>query len=149
MIKNSVGTMTNHGSLLRDLLVATKDGDWGSDKAGDHLVPYRVIRGTDFPSARIGRTTEIPLRYLDSNSVQRRTLQPEDIIIETAGGSHDLPTGRTLLVTHSLLGSLNLPVTCASFCRYLRVDPTKAYPRYVFWYLQYLYERGEMWVVSL
>ncbi len=131
--------------LLRDLLLTTKDGDWGQDAPREGFVPYRVIRGGDFPLVRIGEISTIPLRYLDSGNVHKRTLVAGDIIIETAGGNRDRPTGRVLLVTGRILRSLNLPATCASFSRFLRVDPQKAEPRYVFWYLQYLYDRGDMW----
>jgi len=138
--------MTGVGvALLRDLLITTKDGDWGKDEPRDGMVPYRVIRGADFPGARVGDTSGVPRCWLNGDTVARRTLQPDDILIETAGGNRDRPTGRTLLVTNRLLLSLDLPATCASFCRFLRVDPARANPRYVFWYLQYIYQRGDMW----
>ena len=130
---------------LSQLLLTTKDGDWGKDEPEPGRVPYRVIRGADFPQARIGDTAGVPRCYLDAESVNRRTLQADDIIIETAGGNRDRPTGRTLLVTQRLLNSLDLPATCASFCRFLRVNPALAEPRYVFWFLQWLYARGVMW----
>lgn len=129
---------------LDQLLVTTKDGDWGKETAEDGFVPYFVIRGGDFPDIRSGRLDTVPVRYLKESTVSRRTLEPLDIIIETAGGTEDRPTGRTLLVTERLLNSFAAPVTCASFARFLRVDPQKADPRYVFWFLQYLYQTGEM-----
>jgi type I restriction enzyme S subunit len=130
--------------LLRDLLTATKDGDWGKGQPHEGHVPYRVIRGADFPAVRAGDVSGVPLRYLAARTVERRTLQPKDVIIETAGGSKDRPTGRTLLVTERLLERFDHPVTCASFARFLRVDPAKADPRFVFWYLQSLYSAGDM-----
>jgi len=131
-------------TALRDLLVATKDGDWGKDAPGDGLVPYRVIRGTDFPSVRLGDTTSVPIRYLSKSTVHRRTLVADDILLETAGGSPERPTGRSLLITEELLSSLDLPATCASFARFLRVNRAKAEPNYVYWFLQYLYSSGQM-----
>ncbi len=131
-------------AALRDLLTATKDGDWGKDSPAEGLVPYRVIRGTDFPSVRLGDTSSVPIRYLSDSTVHRRTLVADDILLETAGGSPDRPTGRSLLITQKLLASLDLPATCASFARFLRVDRTKTEPQYVFWFLQYLYASGQM-----
>ena len=131
--------------LLRDLLIATKDGDWGEDAPRAGFVPYRVIRGADFPEVKVGEVRSVPIRFLDSGTVTRRVLQPSDIIIETAGGNRDRPTGRTLLVTQRLINSFDLPATCASFCRFLRVDPSKADPRFVYWFLQHLYVQGQMW----
>lgn len=130
---------------LRELLLTTKDGDWGKSALTEGHVPYRVIRGGDFPQARIGDISSIPTRYLPQKTVLRRTLQGRDILIETAGGTRDRPTGRTLFVTSNLLQRFVLPTTCASFARFLRVDPNKTEPEYVFWYLQYLYSIGEMW----
>lgn len=135
----------NSSSLLRDLLVTTKDGDWGNDQPKDGFVPYRVIRGADFPEVRIGDFSTVPFCYLAESTVHRRTLEPLDIIIETAGGNRDRATGRTLLITQRVLDSLGPQTTCASFCRFLRVNPDLADPRYVYWYLQYLYSQGVMW----
>jgi type I restriction enzyme S subunit len=129
---------------LRDLLITTKDGDWGRESSANGFLPYRVIRGADFPSVRIGDTSSVPIRYLNESTVQRRILEPGDILLETAGGSPKHPTGRSLLITDRLLNSLDLPATCASFARFLRVDRNKADPLYIYWYLQYLYASGRM-----
>src|SRR5437879_3411490 len=131
-------------AALRDLLLATKDGDWGKESPENGYVAYRVIRGTDFPAVRFGDTRSVPVRYLSEATVHRRTLIPNDILLETAGGSPGRPTGRSLLITESLVSSLDLPATCASFARFLRVDPRKAVPQYVYWYLQHLYASGQM-----
>jgi type I restriction enzyme S subunit len=131
-------------TLLRDLLVTTKDGDWGKENPEDGYVPYHIIRGTDFPDVRVGDLSSVPLRYLPEHTVKRRTLEPDDILIETAGGTRDRPTGRTLLITEKVLSRFRGPVTCASFARFLRIDRKQAYPRFVFWYLQHLYDKGEM-----
>jgi type I restriction enzyme S subunit len=130
---------------LKDLLLTTKDGDWGFEAPREGLIPYRVIRGADFPDVRYGELTTTPLRFLDESTVSRRTLRHQDILIETAGGNRDRPTGRTLFITEKLLNRYDYPVTCASFSRFLRIDPSEANPEYVFWYLQYLYTIGAMW----
>lgn len=132
--------------MFSKLLMDTKDGDWGKGEAYQGFLPYRVIRGTDFADASSGNLSNIPIRYLAESSVHRRTLQADDIIIETAGGSNDRPTGRTFLIKRKLIEDSELPLTCASFCRFLRVNPDLANPRYVYWYLQYLYAKGEMWI---
>lgn len=130
---------------LEDLLLDTKDGDWGVDEPAVDHVPHRVIRGADFPSSRVGDTISVPLRFLPSRSVWRRVLQPNDILFETAGGTRDRPTGRTLRVTQELLASFDNPVIGASFTRFLRPDPSKVNPAFLFWYLQYLYAVGDMY----
>ena len=132
------------GVLFKDLLTTTKDGDWGkTDPTSDHL-PYRVIRGTDFARVRGGDLSTVPLRYLAEGTVWRRTLEPFDVLIETAGGTSDRPTGRSLLVTPRILDELAAPATCASFARFIRINPEIADPAYVFWHLQDLYQRDQM-----
>ncbi|MBP5997988.1 MAG: restriction endonuclease subunit S [Azonexus sp.] len=132
-------------SSFRGLLIETRDGDWGKAEPSEGLAPYRVIRGGDFESVRLGDVSRVPLCYLDPKSASRRTLRDQDILIETAGGTKEKPTGRSLLVTKRILDRFDHPATCASFARFLRVDPAKAVPGYVYWFLQGLYQAGEMW----
>lgn len=129
---------------LKDLLTTTKDGDWGKGEPTDNHTPYSVIRGTDFESVSQGDGTGVPVRYLPDRTVERRRLQVNDILIETAGGSPARPTGRTMLITQDVLDSLPFDVTCASFARFLRVDNSIADPRYVYWFLKSLYLTGEI-----
>jgi type I restriction enzyme S subunit len=136
--------MANDSSALRDLLVHTRDGEWGADAPSKGMVPMRVIRGTDFDAVRLGSLADVPIRYIAADVAERKSLCSWDVLIETAGGSKGRPTGRTLLVHPRVLAGSNIPVTCASFARFLRFDRTRVDPRYVFWYLQYLYSVGEM-----
>ncbi|WP_154402802.1 restriction endonuclease subunit S [Nocardioides speluncae] len=130
--------------LLKDLLVETKDGDWGKETPTQDHSPRYVIRGADFPDVARGQVGRVPLRYLPNRTVQRRTLSANDILLETAGGTHGRPTGRTVLVTQELLDAMPEPVIGASFTRFLRVDPSLMDPRYLYWYLRWIYDRGEM-----
>ncbi|MEU6845659.1 hypothetical protein ABZ930_27680 [Streptomyces sp. NPDC046716] len=132
--------------VFRALLTTTKDGDWGKGEPQQGHAPVNVIRGTDFAEVSLGRIAGVPLRYLSQKTLHRRLLRADDILIETAGGSRDRPTGRTVLISQEVLDAFSGDVTCASFARFLRVDPVIANPRYVYWYLQYLYARGDMWV---
>ncbi|MBD2207559.1 restriction endonuclease subunit S [Calothrix sp. FACHB-1219] len=101
-----------------------------------------VIRGTDFESVREGKITALPIRYIPKRIAERKTLQINDILLETAGGSKDRPTGRSVFIKPSIIHQSDLPFTCASFSRFIRIDPTKADPSYIFWHLQYLYNAG-------
>nr|WP_234488731.1 restriction endonuclease subunit S [Oxynema sp. CENA135] len=103
-----------------------------------------VIRGTDFSSVRYGDLSQVPIRFIPSRLAARKQLQENDILIETAGGTKNQPTGRTVFLKSRLFKKSNLSLICASFSRFLRVDSQLAEPEYVFWYLQYLYETGEM-----
>jgi type I restriction enzyme, S subunit len=129
-------------SVLKAITAVTKDGEWGKGEPFDSCVQMAVIRGTDFEDARSGLIDRIPSRYIPAHIAARKQLQPFDVLIETAGGSKDRPTGRTLLVKPGLISKSALPLTCASFARFVRMDYRKADPAYVFWVLQYLYKAG-------
>lgn len=128
--------------VLQAITTETKDGEWGKGEPFESSVEMAVIRGTDFERVRIGEFSELPIRYIPERIASRKTLRAYDILIETAGGSKDRPTGRTLFVKPSLIAKSELPLTCASFARFIRIDPFKAEPSYVFWLLQYLYGAG-------
>ena len=129
---------------LQELLAYTRDGEWGAGEKNANLTPMRVIRGTDFEAVRRGSLTNVPTRYIRPEASARKTLKPWDILIETAGGSKNRPTGRTLLVHPRILERSEIPVTCASFARFLRIHCDRANPAYIYWFLQYLYTTGEM-----
>lgn len=131
-------------TVLRELLLDSRDGEWGKGEPFDGGHWSSVIRGTDFAGARIGEVSNVPNRVLEDRHLRRKVLAPQDIIIETAGGTKDQPTGRTLYVTERLLNALPHPAVCASFARFLRIDPAKAHPGYIYWLLQDHYQRREL-----
>ncbi|MEO0350804.1 MAG: restriction endonuclease subunit S [Cyanobacteria bacterium P01_A01_bin.15] len=130
---------------LRELLLESRDGDWGKNQPKEGHTPYRVIRGGDFPDVENGFISKVPRCYLKESTVSRRTLQPDDLIIETAGGTRDRPTGRVIYISEEVLNKFDLPTTCASFARFLRLDSDKVNPKYIFWLLRLMHKRGEMW----
>jgi type I restriction enzyme S subunit len=132
---------------LRDLIAFSRDGEWGSSEPLPGTTRMRVIRGTDFDSVRIGDLSAVPERWIDSTQAQRKRLQPDDILIESAGGSRDQITGRTLLVKESAIAGI--PTTCASFSRVIRVDRTKILPQYLYWFLQNDHRNGDMHLYHL
>ena len=147
--EQSRSTLRNLGvadetETLRNLLTYTRDGEWGAGDINDDLIPMRVIRGTDFEAVSHGSLTTVPTRYIQAAAAARKTLEPWDILIETAGGSKNRPTGRTLLVHPRILERSEIPVTCASFARFLRIHCDRANPAYIYWFLQHLYSIGEM-----
>jgi type I restriction enzyme S subunit len=135
-------------TVLKPLILESKDGEWGKGEAFADAIEMAVIRGTDFEDARVGNLNGLPMRFIPAHIASRKTLQPNDILIETAGGSGDRPTGRTLFIKPSLLHKTSLPVTCASFSRFIRIDPQKADPNYIYWCLQHKFADGRMWKYS-
>jgi type I restriction enzyme S subunit len=130
--------------VLQDLILISKDGEWGKGEPFERSVEMIVIRATDFEDVQIGQHSNIPIRFIPLAIASRKELQENDIIIETAGGGKDRPTGRTQLLRSEFFRKSNLPITCASFCRFIRIDNSKAEPNYVYWLLQHLYKTGVM-----
>ncbi|MEY9532866.1 restriction endonuclease subunit S [Sinorhizobium fredii] len=129
---------------LQDLLEFTRDGEWGKGEPADNLVKMAVIRGTDFAAVRVGNISSVPIRYIPKKIADRKMLCPGDVLLETAGGTKDQPTGRTVYLSKRVIDAFGIPVTCASFSRFLRVKSNLIDPRYLFWYLQSIYKSGEM-----
>jgi type I restriction enzyme S subunit len=127
--------------VLKSLILESKDGEWGKGEPFDKSVEMAVIRGTDFSAVRVGEIGGLPVRFVPEHIAVRKTLRPLDILIETAGGSKDRPTGRTVLIKESLIAKSELPLTCASFARFIRVDANKVYAPFLFWLLQTLYNQ--------
>ncbi len=126
-------------STIRSLIEESKDGEWGKEEYSEGLVKSRIIRGTDFDDVRTGNIENAPIRYIPQHKVDYKQLQANDLLLEVAGGSKNTPTGRSLLITDELVQQSDLPLLCASFCRFIRIKPTEADPEYIFWLLQYLY----------
>ncbi|MGA1860361.1 restriction endonuclease subunit S [Azospirillum sp. 11R-A] len=129
---------------LADLLSFTRDGEWGNGEASEGYSPALVIRGTDFERVRAGDLNTLPLRYIRSDILTRKTVTAGDTLIETAGGTKDQPTGRTVFIPSSVIAATNLPLICASFARFLRPDSNLVDPQFLFWKLQDEYHSRRM-----
>lgn len=129
---------------LADLLTFTRDGEWGNGEPTEGCSPALVIRGTDFEQVRAGNLSGLPLRYIRSDVLERKAVAAGDTLIETAGGTKDQPTGRTVFITNSVTSASKLPMVCASFARSLRPDPSRIDPQFLFWKLQDEYHSRRM-----
>ncbi|HVP95652.1 restriction endonuclease subunit S [Methanoregula sp.] len=125
---------------LKPLILESKDGEWGKEEPFGDSVEMMVIRGTDFEEVKIGSLNDVPHRFIPNIIAQRKKIRPYDIIIETAGGAKNRSTGRTLLIKPSILSRSNCPVTCASFSRFIRINPHMACSSYIYWVMQYLHK---------
>ncbi len=130
--------------VLKDLIAVSKDGEWGKGEPFHESVEMLAIRGTDFEDVRFGFTAHIPRRYIEKRRADRKRLQPWDLIIEVAGGTKNQITGRTVLLRPQLFSASDLPLTCASFSRFIRFNTELCDPEFMFWYLQHLYASGLM-----
>src|SRR5262245_22515162 len=124
------------------LLIDSKDGEWGSENEAMGLRQAIIVRGTDFADLDDPRV-ELPRRWVKENIVERKRLQAGDIILETAGGTSTQSTGRTALMKRSFFKRHPAsPVLCASFSRHLRLDTKNYSPSFVYYLLQALHRTG-------
>ncbi|MFN4153497.1 MAG: hypothetical protein ACK4HF_02490 [Paracoccaceae bacterium] len=126
-------------ALFESLLEYTRDGEWGKGEPGSDLVKMGVIRGTDFDKVRYGDFSTVPSRYIPKAIAERKVLRANDILIETAGGTVNQPTDRTVFLSEKGLEKYPDPRICASFSRFLRIGSDEVSAPYLFWYWQYLW----------
>lgn len=140
---------TGQQTPFDDLILETKDGEWGEGEEAHGHTLCEIVRGTDFADLH-DANLELPRRWIPDHLVERKALRPGDILIETAGGTAKQSTGRTAYLTESFFSRhREMPVLCSSFARHLRVDATKVRPDYLYYVLQALYRAGYMAVFNL
>src|ERR1035438_7397139 len=131
------------------LLIDSKDGEWGDGEATVGSRESIIIRGTDFADLNTP-AAQFPRRWIKNHIVDRKGLQPGDLILETAGGTSTQSTGRSALMKQSFFDQHpDIPVLCASFSRHLRLDTANYSPRFIYYLLQTLHRCGYMAVFNI
>src|SRR5437764_129654 len=82
------------------LIVDSKDGEWGAGEEALGLCEATIIRGTDFADLD-SPGAEFPRRWINEHIIKRKRLQSGDLILETAGGTSTQSTGRSALLKSS------------------------------------------------
>lgn len=129
---------------IGELIEFSRGGGWGSESPFDGSVRVAVIRGADFPSLQQGNYTGLPIRFEKKAKVRSVELHAGDIVLENSGGTATRPTGRTVLITQTLIDSYDCPVIPASFCRLLRFSPSID-STFAYYWLQEMYHAGRTW----
>ncbi len=132
-----------------DLLEYSRDGEWGYETEKQDTTLSNVIRGTDFSDVTLLNLDSLPKRYIENRKLESKQLKADDIIIETAGGTENQPTGRTAIIREALFKKTSLPFVCASFSRFLRVKKNLCDPMYLYYYLGNMYKEGQMSVFNV
>ncbi len=127
-----------HNRYHRKLFIS---GDWGEESYSEST-PYKVacVRGADIVPINDSDFSHIPTRYINRQSFETKCLQAGDIVVEKSGGSPTQSTGRVAFISQELIDTVG-SVVCSNFCVAFRVKG-KWNPRYVFYYLQYIYNNG-------
>jgi type I restriction enzyme S subunit len=130
--------------VLDELLDLALGGDWGRDEpTSGQSAAVRCIRGADIPVLQSGGRGKMPMRFLKTSSLEKRSLSDGNLVVEISGGSPTQSTGRVVLVTDALLRRLDAPLVCSNFCRLLKLErPT--YSRFVYLWLRKLYAGDEL-----
>lgn len=124
-----------------ELIQSTLNGDWGKERLiGNNTEKVYCIRGADIPEVKIGNKGKMPRRYILPKNLSIKQLTAGDIVIEISGGSPAQSTGRCTAITQSLLDRYDSSMVCTNFCK--AIKPKKGYSLFIYFYWQYLYERG-------
>lgn len=139
-IDNSENISWKSGTLS-DLITSTLSGDWGKDElSGNNTEKVYCIRGADIPEVKTGNKGKMPVRYIIPKNLQQKQLEDGEIVVEISGGSPSQSTGRSTVITQSLLDRYDSSVVCTNFCKALK--PVKDYSMFIYYYFQYLYDRN-------
>ncbi|NOZ09514.1 MAG: hypothetical protein GXP09_00480 [Gammaproteobacteria bacterium] len=90
-----------------DLLVESRDGEWGKGEPEVGHTEAVVIRGTDFAGVNDPEQS-LPHRWIKNHLVERKKLRPGDIVFEMAGGTSTQSTGRSALLKPGLSSTTHL-----------------------------------------
>lgn len=124
-----------------DLVISTLGGDWGKEeKEGNYTEQVYCVRGADIPEVKEGNKGKMPTRFILPKNYAAKQLVAGDIVVEISGGSPTQSTGRVASISQSLLDRYDKGMVCTNFCR--AIKPKDGYSMFIYYYWQYLYERG-------
>ena len=139
-IDNSENADWSAGTF-RELIQSTLNGDWGKETpTGNNTEKVYCIRGADIPEVKAGNKGKMPTRYILPKNLANKKLEAGDIVVEISGGSPTQSTGRCTAITQSLLDRYDSSMVCTNFCK--AIKPKNGYSLFVYYYWQYLYEKG-------
>ncbi|MHC1753903.1 MAG: restriction endonuclease subunit S [Methanosarcina sp.] len=127
-----------------ELLKSYTGGDWGVEEPDDkEMCPVKIIRGTDFSDVFYGSKLNLPCRYISKSSLEKRKLHKGDIIVENSVNAQSRCTGKSLLITQSVLDRIGSDVIAASFCKVFRLNNANL-ASIMYLHLKHLYDTGKM-----
>lgn len=122
--------------VLNDFFIEKIGGEWGNAPSGPgKLIP--VLRTTNFRNDGNIDYSDVVYRDIPAEKLKSKFLQTSDIIIEKSGGSEKQPVGRVVFFQEQ-----SDKFVCNNFTQILRVNTDAYLPRYVFYYLYFLWLCG-------
>jgi type I restriction enzyme S subunit len=126
---------------IGDILKETIGGDWGENEKFEGSISVFCLRGIDLDNIKIyGHSNSVPIRYVSKDSLEKRTLTENQILL---AGSGIGPIGKTLPIHRKMINSFNLPVIYSNFCKRLEAK-NKEIAYYMEFFIFYMYKKGEL-----
>lgn len=118
-------------------LCSSINGLWKGKK--EPFLNVGVIRNANFTKDFTLDYSNIEYIDVEERLFEQRNLQDGDLIIEKSGGSDKNPVGRAILYRGE-----SGKYSFSNFTSVLRIkDPITLYDEYLYWYLLYIYNRGD------
>lgn len=131
---------------LGELSTFELGGDWGKapEFEDENYVEAFCIRGSEFRNWDNEKGITSSLRKIKKESLEKRNLKENDILVEISGGGPEQPVGRTVVIEKSVLQNFKgKNLICTNFLRLIR--PTSfANSIYMNLYLKYFYSTGKI-----
>jgi type I restriction enzyme S subunit len=131
---------------LGELSLLELGGDWGKDpniEDNEYLEAY-CIRGSEFRNWENDKGKTASLRKIKKDSIEKRNLFLDDILVEISGGGPEQPVGRTVVIEHSVLNHFkDKNLVCTNFLRLIRPS-VFVNSIYLNHYLKYFYSTGKI-----
>ncbi len=131
---------------LREVSIFELGGDWGKspDVQLDGFEEAYCIRGAEFKNWEKDRGKTASLRLLKRNSIEKRNLKEQDILVEISGGGPEQPVGRTVVIDKTVLSLFRgKNLVCTNFLRLVRPS-TIMNSYFINQYLKFFYSTGEI-----
>lgn len=133
-------------TTLNQLLSFVIGGDWGKDpdhQDEDFDLAY-CIRGAEIRDWDKNKGNTASLRKIKRSNLEKRRLQPNDILLEISGGGPDQPVGRTVFIDQDVFDNLaSNDIVCTNFLRLLRPNKNLN-SKYLNYYLKFFYATGQV-----
>lgn len=131
---------------LGELSLLELGGDWGKDPniEDDEYLEAYCIRGSEFRYWEKDKGKTASLRKIKKDSIEKRNLILDDILVEISGGGPEQPVGRTVVIEHSVLNHFkDKNLVCTNFLRLIRPSDF-VNSIYLNHYLKYFYSTGKI-----
>ena len=124
---------------LGDVFERQITGEWGSECL-ETETGTNILRTTNFTSDGVINYNHVVVRSIEKSKVESKRLHYGDIILEKSGGTDKTPVGRVVFCDPYIETGTYL---CNNFTQAMRVNPSMAVPKYVFYFMWNLHWSGK------